>query len=106
MILVTNMIGETCLSFITPSPPHFSDTHTTHDPSNPFSGTSFGFYYDKDMMQEQRAHEEERDGLFYAMYELQQDMMEFIRESQCQTECSLRLVLEAQATMAAQQMRL
>lgn len=54
-----------------PHPSHFSPTNTTHMPSNPFEGTSSGFYYDEEMLQEQRAREEEYDGLFYSMYEQQ-----------------------------------
>lgn len=46
--------------------------------SNTFAGTSSGFYYNEEMSREYRALEEERDGLFYSIYEIQQDMMEFI----------------------------
>lgn len=80
--------------------------HTAPGYSNPFAGTSFGFIYIKDMYQDQMAREAECDGLLYSMYEQQQDMMEFIQESQCQADFSLRLVMEAQATMTTQQMRL
>lgn len=73
-----------------PHPPHFSHAHTTHMPYNPFTCTTSGFYYDEEMLREQRAREEERDGLFYAMYGQQQDMMEFMRESQRQIDHSLR----------------
>lgn len=62
---------------------HVSPAHTAPGYPNTFTGTSFGFYYDEDMLQEQRAREEEHDGLFYTIYEQQQDMIEFIQESQC-----------------------
>lgn len=48
---------------------HVSLAHTTPGYSNPFAGTSSGFVYTKDMYRDQMAREEERDGLFYAMYE-------------------------------------
>lgn len=68
---------------------HPPPAHTALVSSNTFVGTSSGFYYDEEISWEQRAREEERDGLFYAMYEKQQDMMEFMQESQCQTDRSL-----------------
>lgn len=58
------------------------------------------------MYRDQMACEEERGSLFYAMYEQQQDMMEFMRESQRQTNYTLRSVAETQVTMVAQQVRL
>lgn len=70
--------------------------------SNTFAGTPSGFHYDEDMLREQRVREEERDSLFYAMYEQQQDMMKFIRESKRQTYRSMRSILEAQHTFASQ----
>lgn len=60
--------------------PHASPAHTppfTH----PFAGTSTGHYFTKEMLRDQRAREEECNGLLYAMYEHQQDAMNFIRES-------------------------
>lgn len=67
-----------------PRPSHFSLANNTHCPSNPFIGTSSSFYYDEDMLQEQRAHA----GI------------------KVPNRRSLRSMLEAQATMATQQMRL
>lgn len=37
--------------------------------SNPFTCSSFGFYFNKEMLREQQAREEEQDGLLYSMYE-------------------------------------
>lgn len=48
-----------------PRPP----TQTTPGYSNPFACTSSGFIYTEDMYRDQIAHEVERDGLFYAIYE-------------------------------------
>lgn len=44
-------------------PPHFSPAQTTHGPSNHFASTSSGFYYDENTLWEQRACEEEYNGL-------------------------------------------
>lgn len=60
---------------------HPPPAHTTPLFSNSFAGTPSGFHYDEDMLREQKAREEECDSLLYVMYEQQQDMMEFIRES-------------------------
>ena len=66
-------------------PPHASPAHTPSS-THPFAGTSTGHYFTEEMMREQRPHEEERDSLLYAMYEHQQDAMDFMLESQRQTE--------------------
>lgn len=79
--------------------------HTTPVFSNTFAGTSSGFHYNEDMLREKRTREEECDGPFYAIYEQQQDMMEFIRESKRQTDRSIQSTLEAQHTLASQQHR-
>lgn len=73
---------------------HVSPSRTAPGYSNPFAGTSLRFVYTEDMYQDQMAHEAERDSLFYAMFEQQQDMVEFMRESQCQTDRCLRSVME------------
>lgn len=54
--------------------------------TNPSVGTPAGFYITEEMWRVQQACEEERDGMSYAMYEQQQDMMEFMCESQRQHE--------------------
>lgn len=50
-----------------PQPP----THTAPGYANPFIGPSSDFTYTEDMYWDQMACEEERGGLFYAMYEQQ-----------------------------------
>lgn len=59
--------------------PHASPAHTPHF-TNPFVGTRTGFYITKEMWRAQQAREKEHDGMFYSMYEQQQDMMEFMHE--------------------------
>lgn len=61
--------------------PHASPAHTPHY-TNPSAGRPTGFYITKEIWIAQSAREEEHDGLFYAMYKKQQDMIEFIRELQ------------------------
>lgn len=42
------------------------------------------------------AREEERDGLFYSMYEQQQQLMEFMHASQEQNDHNYQTIIEAQ----------
>ena len=66
-------------------PPHASPAHTPPS-THPFTGTSTGHYITEEILREKRAREKECDGLSYAMYEHQQDTMDFMRESQRHTE--------------------
>lgn len=59
---------------------HRPPTHTAPGYANRFACTSFVFTYTDDIYHDQMAREEERDGLFYTMYEQQHDMMEFMQE--------------------------
>lgn len=83
-------------------PPHISPSHTAPGSSNTFEGSPFRFYYTEEMWREQQAREEERDDLFYAMHEKQQEMRDFMQESQRQNMSTFQSILEAQRTLADQ----
>lgn len=60
---------------------HMPHAYTALDFSNTFAGTSSGNGHYKELFQElcsRRSYDNERDSLFYAMYQQQQEMMSYM----------------------------
>lgn len=73
---------------------HASPAHTAPSFTHPSTGTSSGFHITEEMWQELQALEERRDVLLSAMNQQLKDNMDFMRESQRQTDSSLRSIIE------------
>lgn len=68
---------------------HASPAHTAPSFTHPSAGTSSGFHITKEMWRELQAREERRDVLLSVMNQQLKDNMDFMRESQRQTDSLL-----------------
>lgn len=84
---------------------HASAAHIAPSFTHPFAGTSSGFHIIEEKWRELQAREERRDILLSSMNQQLKDNMDFMRESQRQTDSSLCSIMESKQALLSNQQR-